>query len=101
GDDPLAISALEQIFIDYKVDLVISGHDHQYERMNVKGVQYIVTGGGGSELEVYIGGNEDVQYSENIHHFCLIEVNGLSMTIKTISSTGAIIDQFTLNSKHP
>ncbi|MHA1268472.1 MAG: metallophosphoesterase [Candidatus Helarchaeota archaeon] len=101
GDDPLAIEALEQIFIDYKVELVIMGHDHQYERMYINGIQYIVAGGGGSELEVYIGGNENVQYSENIHHFCQIDVNGLSLTVKTISSLGAIIDRFSLTSKHP
>jgi hypothetical protein len=77
------------------------GHDHQYERMYANNIQYIVTGGGGAELEVYISNNEYTQYSENIHHFCLIEVDGLTLNLKAISSLGAIIDQITLISKHP
>ena len=101
GNDPEAIAAFEQIFMNFSVDLVLMGHDHQYERIFVNGIQYIVTGGGGAELELYIGGDENVQYSENIHHFCLIEVNGLSLTLKAISSGGAIIDQIIMTSKHP
>lgn len=101
GYDEVAIEAFEQIFIDYGVDLVLMGHDHQYERMYANGIQYIVTGGGGAELEVYISNNEYTQYSENIHHFCLIKVDGLTLNIKAISSLGATIDQITLTSKHP
>jgi acid phosphatase type 7 len=34
----------------HKVDLVLSGHDHLYQRGERDGVRYIVTGGGGASL---------------------------------------------------
>jgi len=100
GNDEKAIEALEHIFKDYKVELVIAGHDHQYERIYKDGVHYIVTGGGGSELEVYIGNNRYVQYSENIHHFCKFNVNRTQMNVEVISSLGFLVDQFTIYSNH-
>jgi len=101
GDDPYEIQDLQPIFTQYKVDLVFSGHDHQYERIFVDGVQYVVAGGGGSENEVYIGSEAGTQYSENIHLFCSVEVNNLTLTVKAYTSLGILFDQFTLNSNHP
>jgi predicted MPP superfamily phosphohydrolase len=34
----------------YKVDLILSGHDHTYQRGNIGGLEWIVSGGGGASL---------------------------------------------------
>ena len=38
------------LFEQYDVDSVISGHYHSYQRGERNGIQYLVTGGGGSTL---------------------------------------------------
>jgi acid phosphatase type 7 len=39
------------LFEQYGVDMVFSGHDHIYDAYKVNGVTYIVTGGGGGDLD--------------------------------------------------
>jgi hypothetical protein len=86
-------SVLDQILIEYGVDLVFSGHDHYYYRTVRNNITYITTGGAGADL--YTNGdtsewqNSDIYFSE--FHYCNITVAG---------STGAItvkIDVFIFN----
>lgn len=39
---------LHPVFRDYQVPLVLTGHNHCYERFEVEGVTYVVDGGGGA-----------------------------------------------------
>ncbi len=41
---------LPSLFEEHKVDMVFSGHDHDYERSLINDVTYIVSGGGGAPL---------------------------------------------------
>lgn len=41
----------EPIFLENGVDVVFNGHMHCYEHFYVKGIHYIVTGGGGAPLQ--------------------------------------------------
>ncbi|MFQ5646943.1 MAG: metallophosphoesterase family protein, partial [bacterium] len=51
GDHQPLIDALKKIFEQAGVNLVLSGHDHDYERLKViNGVRYLVTGGGGGTV---------------------------------------------------
>ena len=38
------------ILARHKVDLLVSGHDHLYQRGEVGGIRYVVSGGGGASL---------------------------------------------------
>jgi predicted phosphodiesterase len=58
---------LHQLFLQYGVDVVFSGHEHQYYTFRKDSVQYVVTGGGGAPI--YEGG-----IGESFHHFLLIEL---------------------------
>lgn len=42
--------SLEPLLTQYRVPLVLAGHDHNYERLEAKGIVHIVTGGGGAWL---------------------------------------------------
>ena len=88
-------AALEPLFIQYTVSLVLNGHDHTYERIKVQnGIQYFVEGtsgqlrGGdlrkGSPLTAF--GNDTTQT------FMLMEVDGDNLTFNTINKAGAVID---------
>lgn len=43
-------TAVQWPFGWWGADLVISGHEHQYERLNVRGTTYVVDGAGGKDL---------------------------------------------------
>ncbi len=65
----------------YGVTMVLSGHNHFYERSYVDysdgpgGVHYIVTGGGGAPLHTpNPADNPKWVYSESVKHYCLIKL---------------------------
>lgn len=50
GGSAIARDRYVPILLKYKVDLLLSGHDHIYQRGDAKGLRYVVTGGGGASL---------------------------------------------------
>jgi 3',5'-cyclic AMP phosphodiesterase CpdA len=50
GGSAIARDRYVPILLKYKVDLVLSGHDHIYQRGDAKGLRYVVSGGGGASL---------------------------------------------------
>ena len=50
GIDHSLVEHLVPLLEKYNVDMVLCGHEHNYERSEKKGVTYILTGGGGSYL---------------------------------------------------
>jgi hypothetical protein len=50
GDNSTLIRDYVPIFERYRVSMVFSGHDHDFERGRRGKLDYIVTGGGGAEL---------------------------------------------------
>ncbi len=53
GDNEELTSMLEPLFIKYKVDMYLSGHDHHLELLKpMNGVHHIISGGGGKHRSV-------------------------------------------------
>lgn len=50
GDEVPITDYLVPLFEEHSVDMVFSGHNHQYERSNKDGIYYIVSAGGGAYL---------------------------------------------------
>jgi predicted phosphodiesterase len=51
GDDTKMLAAgVPELLIRHRVDLVVAGHDHIYERGESKGLKYLISGGGGAPL---------------------------------------------------
>jgi len=50
GGSAIARDRYVPILLAHRVDLVLSGHDHIYQRGDVNGLRYVVTGGGGASL---------------------------------------------------
>ncbi len=48
--DPRAAVEFMNLAVKYKVDAVFSGHIHMYNRLDIKGVPYIITAGAGANL---------------------------------------------------
>jgi hypothetical protein len=80
----------------HRVELVISGHEHHYERsVPIRDVTYVVTGGGGADLYP-VAAESHTHYSQVVHHFVVLEVEGREMKVRAIDIDGGTIDQLTL-----
>ena len=90
------INDLQHIFDDSGVDLVLQGHDHHYERINVANLTYLIFGGGGAEQEFWLGTNPWSQHTEIGLSFGLFEVNGLSLTMQAVRVDGYVFDSLTI-----
>ena len=99
------------VFVELGVDLVFSGHAHNYERIERDGVTYLVVGGGGANL--YPLAPERVEGSRvgyDDHLFYLrvetdrdgiaVEVVGVAVQVgDEILPRRAILDAFTLSNR--
>ena len=88
-------AVLEPLFVQYNVSLVLSGHDHTYERIRPQsGIHYFVEGSSGQlrggdlrkESPLTAFGNDTDQT------FMLMEIDGDTLTFNAINRAGAVID---------
>jgi Icc-related predicted phosphoesterase len=85
----------------YGVDLVLCGHNHNYERLLVNGISYIVAGGGGAELYPIDQPSPDTEAYYNGHSFVAFTVQGSTLTGSALTTDGTVIDTFRLESGTP
>jgi hypothetical protein len=86
----------------HRADMVLSGHDHNYQRFApLEGVTYVVSGGGGDSF--YGLGDEctpetpaRMAGNDNLHHFLAIRVSRTQMNVMAIGADGTVIDGFTI-----
>ena len=103
---PEVVEQWVPLFEQGGVDLVLNGHDHNYQRFEpFHGVTYVVTGGGGApfyELDACPEGTPSrVAEDDDQHHFLTIEASPTTMHVTAVTPTGSVIDDFTLDSSAP
>ncbi|WP_163995758.1 discoidin domain-containing protein [Pyxidicoccus caerfyrddinensis] len=102
------------IFEANGVDLVLTGHDHNYERSKpmkgdavapsgTRGIPYVVVGSGGATLRPFPGSQPSwtALRDNTTYGFMDVVVDGGTLTAKLISSTGAVKDTLTLTKTLP
>ncbi len=90
---------LEPILREGRVQLVINGHDHDYQRHEAHGITYIVTGGGGAPLYEVTPDTPFVIKAKMAHHHCELMVNGGTISVRAIQPDGAVIDEFAIHAE--
>jgi hypothetical protein len=99
----------------YGVDVVFTAHEHNFERthlikndskvmdvpnssvlMSPQGAIYYVSGGAGAGLNDCDGNGWFSAVHQNLRHFLRVQVNGKTLNIKAIQSTGALLDEITI-----
>jgi 3',5'-cyclic AMP phosphodiesterase CpdA len=95
GSDIAVREALEPLFVEHGVDLVLTGHDHHYERtVPIDGVTYVVSGAG-SKLRG-TGTSNFTAVAENRLQFMVAEATTDTIRLRAIGVDGVVIDDFTL-----
>lgn len=89
-------AAVEPLFIQHGVQLVLTGHDHTYERTTPQsGVTYVVTGAGAKLSDV--GRSDFTAAAAKVLQFMIVRVDGDRMVLRAIDKTGTVFDEVTLN----
>ena len=95
GSDASALEYLVPIFEKHDVDLVLSGHDHDYQRSKqINGVTYVVSGGASKIRPTSADDFTEVSWS--VHHFVELRVYENQIMGQAYSQDGRIFDDFTL-----
>ncbi len=92
GSDMALRKGLEPLLAKYGVQLVLAGHDHDYERMKPqKDVAFVVTGGGGKGTRP-VGSQGFTAFSIDVIHFVYVEVMEDELILHAIDGTGVEFD---------
>jgi Calcineurin-like phosphoesterase len=85
---------LEPLLVANGVNVVFSAHDHVYERLKPqKGITYFVEGSGGRLRKGDVKPSATTAaYFDQDQTFMLVEIAGETMTFKTLSRTGRVVD---------
>ena len=85
---------IEPIFVKYGVNVVFSGHDHVYERIQPqKGINYFVSGAAGQLRPGDMRRSSETAVSfDQDQSFMAVEISGTDMFFQAISRTGKTVD---------
>ncbi len=80
----------------HHVDLVLNGHEHNYQRSHpINGIVYLTSGGGGASIYPTLPRAEAaVQHAR--HHFLEAELTATSLRVEAIDVDGHLLDTLTL-----
>jgi hypothetical protein len=81
-----------ELLAAHKVDLILSGHDHLYERGQSSTLKYIVTGGAGAPLYEVVRDLTQNRKALALHHFVQVTTRGDALTVDAWRPDGTAID---------
>jgi len=89
GNRHLHEAQIPSLLRTHKIDLVIAGHDHIYERGWAEGLAYLVSGGGGAPMYKIKDAAPSAKKFESARHFIEASVNPAAMqfTAKRVDGT--------------
>jgi 3',5'-cyclic AMP phosphodiesterase CpdA len=98
GSTPRAEELLVPLLERHRVDLVLAGHDHDYERTRpIDGVTYVVSGGGCKTTKV--GHSAFTVTSQRILQFLHVDIDGDRLVATCIQPEGQVADRFELRAR--
>jgi hypothetical protein len=98
GSTPGEAEKLSPILSEHAVDLVLSGHDHHYERtVPIDGTTYVVSGGGCKTTPVTP--SEITAVAQSTLEFVHFTVDGNRLTGEAIRPDGSLVDHFELRAR--
>ncbi len=84
-------------FKKWGASLVLAGHDHTYERLDISGIPYIVNGLGGRSIYNFGSALPESQVRFNKDYGAMrITVNADSLSLQFITQKGKVVDDYML-----
>ncbi len=92
------------ILAKYHVDYIFSGHDHLYQRGEVSGIRYVVTGGGGASLYAVrcgVAGKPDCRVDDGMisiareHHYLTLSITTTVLELCVRRPDGRLLEPCT------
>ena len=80
------------LFRKHGVSLVLSGHNHSYERVVTGGVTYIVTGGGGAAVYPCVRLPAGLAKCTPEHHFLEVDATPSSLKVRAVRRDGSTLE---------
>ena len=94
GSDLVMQDVFVPVFETYGVDLVLSGHEHDYQRSHpINGITYVISGAGGKLRPTDT--LPFTAFSASVPHFLIITIKSDSLIADVVSKEG-VIDRFEL-----
>ncbi len=89
------------LFDRFGVDLVLNGHDHNYQHFEVGGTDYVVSGGGGRNLyrmsSCPQGTDPPLAFADQEQHFLQLVISDEFIRVRAIAATGDVLDEFVVS----
>jgi hypothetical protein len=112
GDDDDVKTRIVPLLEAGGVDLVLSGHHHNYERFvpllggapvpeDARAVHYVVSGAGGTLLAPVLGGPLTAASEHEKHSFLRLRIDGCTASCEATALDGTIVDAFTIDGCEP
>jgi hypothetical protein len=96
GSDENVQAQWAPLFAEYDVPLVISGHDHDYQRSKpIDGVTYLVSGAGANVRPT--GRADFTAVSASTRHYLDMVVYKQRILVRAIDQSGSLVDSFTIS----
>ena len=94
GSDTALREQLEPLFLKHSVDLVLTGHEHFYERLKPqKGINYIISGSAAKLRKGNIGASDlTAKGFDQGYAFLLMEIAGDDLHFQAITDGGRTVD---------
>ena len=83
-----------QVLASHRVDLLLAGHDHIYERgASGDALKYIISGGGGAPVYRDLHPLPTTRKDEAVHHFVEVTTQGNTLKIVAMRDDGSVLDR--------
>jgi 3',5'-cyclic AMP phosphodiesterase CpdA len=97
GSSPRLQASLQWLFERHGVQLVLAGHDHNYERtVPIGDVTYVVSGGGCCPRDEEVARSSVTAAVSGGLSFAVLDVGPETMSVTALDPAGAILDQATI-----
>lgn len=80
------------LFRRHGVSLVLSGHNHSYERMVVGGITYIVSGGGGAQVYPCVRVPPGLKACRPVNHFLEVDASPEGIRVRAVRPGGSTVE---------
>jgi 3',5'-cyclic AMP phosphodiesterase CpdA len=93
GNPRIAQALVPALLSKHKIDLILAGHDHIYERGFADGLRYVVSGGGGAPLYRVEAPLPSTRKVESARHYVLATVTPTGIDLAATRDDGTLLEK--------